>query len=715
MPLRRRAHRRSASGRAIASRSTCRMVPEAGRSRCSPARASARTHIGRLRRLLRRGARATASTTPAQGRHHRRRRLAARQGRAAQGRRSTRRSSETPIGREACVVVQRTRRRAIDDEGGPRPLVARARSPARPRDCAPASRSTPSTRSSSSTRRARPGSPRASLHTTAGYLRRRAPHDASTSSTCSDDDVYWCTADIGWVTGHSYVVYGPLSNGATCVMYEGAPELPRPGPLLGASSSGTGVTILYTAPTAIRAFMRWGDEWPQKHDLSSLRLLGTRRRADQPRGVDVVPRASSAAGAARSSTPGGRPRPARIMITPLPGRHCRRSRALHAACRSSASTPRSSKRRRRRRARRTRAASSSSSKPWPSMLRTLWGDDERYVKQYWSEIPGVYFTGDGARRDEDGYFWVMGRIDDVLNVAGHRLGTAEIESALVCAPGGRRGRGRRPARRAQGPGARRFVTLKAGQQGRRRRSRRSSREHVGKEIGAFARPDEIRFTDALPKTRSGKIMRRLLQGDRRRAARRRATRRRSRTLGVLALAACAGRARAGARRAAPGRAGAGAERAAGRVGRRCHQRRPALGVARDDQRRARTSRPRLRRGRERRRILIEGPPATGASRLVRQTARHRDFRIRASSRNPVRRGGPSGTGRREGASRADRRRRRGTPGQSAGQVASPGQKSATGPATTNPAAQPAAQGQAPPSSPVQDAVREQTSSPCSPR
>jgi acetyl-CoA synthetase len=348
------------------------------------------------------------------------------------------------------------------------------------------------------------GKPKGVVHTTAGYL-LGATLTARYVFDLKDDDTYWCTADIGWVTGHSYVVFGPLANGATALMYEGAPNHPQPDRFWSLVERHR-VTVFYTAPTAIRAFVRWGDEWPGRHDLTSLRLLGT---VGEPINPEAWMWYRKVIGGERCpivdtwwQTETGA-----IMITPLPG-----------------ATP-------------TKPGSGTLpffgvsprvvdqkgepvppgaggylviDKPWPSMLRTVWGDPDRYVDQYWKRFPGIYFTGDGARCDEDGYFWIMGRVDDVINVAGHRLGTMEVESALVShglvAEAAVVGR----PDDLKGQALVAFVTVQAGRKADEA-LRAQLKEHVVHEIGAIARPDDIRFTDALPKTRSGKIMRRLLR------------------------------------------------------------------------------------------------------------------------------------------------------------------------------------------------------------
>ncbi len=348
------------------------------------------------------------------------------------------------------------------------------------------------------------GKPKGILHTTGGYL----VGIYSTMKYVFDlraDDVYWCTADIGWVTGHSYVVYGPLANGATTLMYEGAPNWPEPDRFWRIIEE-YGVNILYTAPTAIRAFIRWGDQWLKKHDLSSLRLLGSVGEPINPEAWMWY----------RDKVGGGRcpivdtwwqTETGAIMITPLPGAIPTKP--------GSATLPffgidvavvdeRGDE-----------VSANVGGKlvirqPWPSMLRTIYGDKSRYKKQYWSEFKGRYLTGDGARRDKDGYFWIVGRIDDVLNVAGHRLGTSEIESALVSHPKVAEAAvvGRPDELKGQSVVA--FVTVK-GDVTVSNSLKMELREHVGIHIGAIAKPDEIRFAEALPKTRSGKIMRRLLK------------------------------------------------------------------------------------------------------------------------------------------------------------------------------------------------------------
>jgi acetyl-CoA synthetase len=348
------------------------------------------------------------------------------------------------------------------------------------------------------------GKPKGILHTTGGYL-LGAQFTTKTIFDLREDDIYWCTADVGWITGHSYLVYGPLANGATTLMYEGAPNWPEPDRFWKLIAD-YGVTILYTAPTAIRAFIKWGDEWPAKHNLSSLRLLGTVGEPINPEAWMWF----------REKIGGGRcpivdtwwqTETGAIMITPLPG--CTPTTpgtatlpffGIDAAIVGDDGKELGP----------NEGGKLVIRKPWPSMLRTVYGDKERYKSAYWSEVKGCYFTGDGARRDNDGYFWITGRMDDVLNVAGHRLGTAEVESALVSHEAVAEAAvvGRPDEIKGQGVVA--FVTLKE-HATVTPNLKEALRKHVGEVIGPIAKPDEIRFADALPKTRSGKIMRRLLK------------------------------------------------------------------------------------------------------------------------------------------------------------------------------------------------------------
>jgi len=348
------------------------------------------------------------------------------------------------------------------------------------------------------------GKPKGILHTTGGYL-TNAAYTSKLVFDLREDDVFWCTADIGWVTGHSYVVYGPLANGATVVMYEGAPNHPGPDRFWELIEKW-GVTVFYTAPTAIRAFMRWGDDWPSKHDLGSLRLLGTVGEPINPEawmwyrrviGGDRCPIVDTwwqtETGAIMiSPLPGATPTKPGSATRPLPG--------IAAAVVGRDGTPCAP----------NEGGFLVIERPWPSMLRTIFGDHDRFTKTYFGEVDGMYFAGDGARRDPDGYFWIMGRVDDVINVAGHRLSTMEVESALVSHPKVAEAAvvGRPDELKGQAIVA--FVTPKMGIAADDVLGK-ELREHVVKEIGALARPEEIRFAEALPKTRSGKIMRRLLR------------------------------------------------------------------------------------------------------------------------------------------------------------------------------------------------------------
>jgi acetyl-CoA synthetase len=348
------------------------------------------------------------------------------------------------------------------------------------------------------------GKPKGIVHTTGGYL---TGVYATTKWVfdLKDEDVYWCTADIGWVTGHSYVVYGPLANGATVVMYEGAPDWPQKDRLWEIVER-YGVTIFYTAPTAIRAFMKWGTDWPAKHDLTSLRLMGSVGEPINPEAwvwyhlhignsrcpiVDTWWQTETGA----------------IAITPLPGiTRTKPGSATQAFPGISAQilndkgqpVP-------------VGGGLLAITKPWPSMLRTIYGDHERYVKQYWSRwTKDIYFTGDGAKRDDEGYYWLLGRVDDVLNVAGHRIGTMEVESALVDHPKVAEAAVVGRTHEIKGQALAAFVTVKEGI-GPSESLADELKKHVAQKIGAIARPDDIIFAADLPKTRSGKIMRRLLR------------------------------------------------------------------------------------------------------------------------------------------------------------------------------------------------------------
>ena len=347
------------------------------------------------------------------------------------------------------------------------------------------------------------GKPKGIVHTTGGYLTQVA---ATTRYVFDlrDEDVFWCTADVGWVTGHSYVVYGPLANGATVVMYEGAPDWPQRDRFWSIVET-YGVTVLYTAPTAIRAFMKWGTEHPARHDLSTLRLLGTVGEPINPEAwmwyrEHIGNRRCPIVDTWWQTETGG------IMITPLPG--------VTTTKPGSATVPfpginaelvdNSGNRLEK------GGGFLTLTQPWPGMLRTIYGDDERYQQTYWSRFPGRYFAGDGAKLDEEGYWWILGRVDDVLNVAGHRIGTMEVESALVDHPVVAEAAvvGRTHDLKGQALAA--FVTLKEGNQASAS-LKDDLKEHVVRKIGAIARPDDIIFSADLPKTRSGKIMRRLLK------------------------------------------------------------------------------------------------------------------------------------------------------------------------------------------------------------
>ncbi|MEM9352900.1 MAG: acetate--CoA ligase [Planctomycetota bacterium] len=347
------------------------------------------------------------------------------------------------------------------------------------------------------------GKPKGIKHTTAGY-NLYAKKTFQWVFDHRDDDIYWCTADCGWITGHSYIVYGPLASGATCVMYEGAPNFPDEGRFWEIVEKYR-VTLFYTAPTAIRAFIKWGDHHVDKADLTSLRLLGTVGEGINPEAwmwyhekigggrcpiVDTWWQTETG-GIMMSPLPGAIPTKPGSCTKPLPGiipeivdedggvvddNHGGWLTIAH---------------------------------PWPGMLRGIWGDDERYQDVYWSKVPGKYLAGDNARRDGDGYYWIMGRIDDVLNVSGHRLSTIEIESALVSHPNVAEAAAVGRPDELKGEAVAVFVTLCDAEAGDDLRA--SLTQHVRKEIGALAQPDDIRFTSSLPKTRSGKIMRRLLR------------------------------------------------------------------------------------------------------------------------------------------------------------------------------------------------------------
>jgi len=348
------------------------------------------------------------------------------------------------------------------------------------------------------------GKPKGVVHTTGGYLTGVATTHQMVFDI-KENDIYWCTADIGWVTGHSYVVYGPLANGTTVVMYEGAPDWPERDRFWQIAEKYR-VTIFYTAPTAIRTFMKWGPQWPKGHDLSSLRLLGT---VGEPINPEAWMWYHKFIGSERCpivdtwwQTETGM-----IMISPLPGLTETKPGSATVAfpgvdaqvvdencqpvpfCSGGYLVLKS---------------------PWPAMLRTVYGDDNRYVEQYWSRWTNVYFTGDGAKWDQDGYFWILGRVDDVINVSGHRIGTMEVESALVSHPYVAEAAVIGKTHEIKGQAVAAFVTLKESVLAKMELAP-ELKEHVVKKIGSMARPDDIFFMAELPKTRSGKIMRRLLR------------------------------------------------------------------------------------------------------------------------------------------------------------------------------------------------------------
>lgn len=348
------------------------------------------------------------------------------------------------------------------------------------------------------------GKPKGVVHTTGGYL-------TGVSTThkyifdLKEDDVYWCTADIGWITGHSYLVYGPLVNGATVIMFEGTPDYPEKDRFWQIVEK-YGVTILYTAPTAIRTFMKWGPEYPKKRDLSSLRLLGT---VGEPINPEAWMWFYKYIGGERCpivdtwwQTETGM-----IMVAPLPGI----TKLKPGSCTipfpgvkveilDKSGHP----------VEKGDGGYLAITEPWPAMLRTIYGDDERYEKTYWGNWPGVYFAGDGAKIDKDGYFWIIGRVDDVINVSGHRIGTAEVESALVEHPAVAEAACIGKSHEVKGQAIAAFVTLREGITANDELII-ELKNHVAAKIGAIARPDDIYLTEELPKTRSGKIIRRILR------------------------------------------------------------------------------------------------------------------------------------------------------------------------------------------------------------
>jgi acetyl-CoA synthetase len=345
------------------------------------------------------------------------------------------------------------------------------------------------------------GKPKGIVHTTGGYL----TGVAATHRLIFDlreEDVFWCTADIGWVTGHSYIVYGPLANGATGVMYEGTPDYPDKDRFWRIVEK-YGVTILYTAPTAIRTFVRWGEEFPRRCDLSSLRLLGT---VGEPINPEAWVWYWKVIGGGRCPVVDTwwQTETGHILISPLPGvTTCKPGSAtfpfpgIQADVVNDRGEP-------------VDAGYLVIRHPWPGMLRGIYGDPERYQRQYWSQVKGVYFTGDGAKRDRDGYLWLLGRIDDVMNVSGHRVSTMEVESALVDHPAVAEAAVIGRTHEIKGQAIAGFVTIKAGIP-QTEELKQQIKDHVARKIGALARPDDVIYAAELPKTRSGKIMRRLLR------------------------------------------------------------------------------------------------------------------------------------------------------------------------------------------------------------
>ena len=353
------------------------------------------------------------------------------------------------------------------------------------------------------------GKPKGIQHSSAGYL-LGAHMTVQWVFDIRDDDIFWCTADVGWVTGHTYVCYGPLSNGATILMYEGAPTVPDAGRFWKICQDH-GVTIFYTAPTAIRALMKAGEEWPNKYDLSKLRLLGSVGEPINPEawswyhrviGKEKLPIVDTwwqteTGCIMMSPVPGAMATKPGSCTQPLPG--------IFVEVVDEAGTPIT-----------TKAAGGYLviTQPWPSMLRTIWGDNERYIKTYWEQFGNKYYVaGDSTHRDEDGYYWIMGRADDVLKVSGHRLGTMEVESALVSHPRVAEAAVVGKPHEIKGESVFAFVTCRGSRPEGAEAEKlvKDLRDHVAKELGALAKPDDIRFADNLPKTRSGKIMRRLLR------------------------------------------------------------------------------------------------------------------------------------------------------------------------------------------------------------
>jgi acetyl-CoA synthetase len=348
------------------------------------------------------------------------------------------------------------------------------------------------------------GKPKGVVHTTAGYLL----HAALTHKyifDVHDDDIFWCTADIGWVTGHSYIVYGPLCNGATSLMFEGVPTFPDAGRFWQIVQKFK-VTVFYTAPTAIRSLIRLGEEWPNKYDMSTLRTLGSVGEPINPEAWIWYHRVIGKGRCPIVDTwwqteTGG------ILINPLPGAHTLKPGSANrpffgvepVILRDDGKEVGLNE-----------GGKLCIKKPWPGMMRTTWGDHQRFVETYFTMYPNIYFTGDGCRIDEDGDYWLMGRIDDVVNVSGHRIGTAEVESALVSHPKVAEAAVAPMPHDIKGQGLYAFVTLKDGVK-ESDELKKELANHVRKEIGPIAVPDKIQFAPGLPKTRSGKIMRRILR------------------------------------------------------------------------------------------------------------------------------------------------------------------------------------------------------------
>ncbi|MBM3309091.1 MAG: acetate--CoA ligase, partial [Candidatus Altiarchaeales archaeon] len=348
------------------------------------------------------------------------------------------------------------------------------------------------------------GKPKGVLHTTGGYM-------VFTYITFKwifdyrEEDIFWCTADIGWVTGHSYIVYGPLANGATSVMFEGVPQYPEPDRFWQVVEKHK-VTLFYTAPTAIRAIASYGDDWVKKRDLSTLRLLGSVGEPINPEAWmwyyrNVGHENCPVVDTWWQTETGG------ILITPLPGAHILKP--------GSASRPFPGVipevvKENGQPAARNEGGYLVIKKPWPGIMRTVWNHHERFVETYWTRFKGLYFTGDGARQDQDGDYWLMGRVDDVVNVSGHRIGTAEVESALVSHPAVAEAAIVPYPHEIKGQALYAYVTLKAGNE-KTDLLKEELKKHVSKEIGPIAKPDKLQFADGLPKTRSGKIMRRILR------------------------------------------------------------------------------------------------------------------------------------------------------------------------------------------------------------